>query len=118
MHFDFQSAPAPAGDGSWKWRYDRGSRARAEQHVQEPAEPVQAPDDVGEVMNPLWDDFAAIDRPMMLVRGSLSPVVDSFLGVVRSMLRAAGRWIRDLGSSIQLGPDNEQVTGRETGART
>jgi pimeloyl-ACP methyl ester carboxylesterase len=67
---------APAGDGSWKWRYDRGSRARAEQHVQEPAEPVQAPDDVGEVMNPLWNDFAAIDRPMMLVRGSLSPVVD------------------------------------------
>ena len=27
-------------------------------------------------MNPLWDDFAAITCPMMLVRGSLSPVVD------------------------------------------
>ena len=27
-------------------------------------------------MNPLWEDFAAITCPMMLVRGSLSPVVD------------------------------------------
>ncbi len=27
-------------------------------------------------MSPLWDDFAPITCPLMLVRGSLSPVVD------------------------------------------
>ena len=26
--------------------------------------------------NPLWDDFASVECPIMLVRGSLSPVVD------------------------------------------
>lgn len=48
----------------------------------------------------------------------LSLVVDRFLGVIRWMLAAAGAWIRDLGSSTQLGPDPEQVTGRRTGVRT
>ena len=28
------------------------------------------------MMSPLWDDFGAISCPLMLVRGSLSPVVD------------------------------------------
>lgn len=49
---------------------------------------------------------------------SLSLVVDPLLGVVRWMLTAAGRWIRNLGSPTQLGPDPEQQTGRETGVRT
>ncbi len=74
---------APAGDGSWKWRYDRGSRARSQQ-TGETTSPERsadrarrsAPETIGAVMNPLWDDFAAITCPMMLVRGSLSPVVD------------------------------------------
>ena len=83
---------APAGDGSWEWRYDRGSRARAEQAAASPSpvaaeaaptdapadapEPTLTPETIAAVMNPLWDDFAAIACPMMLVRGSLSPVVD------------------------------------------
>jgi pimeloyl-ACP methyl ester carboxylesterase len=73
---------APAGDGSWSWRYDRGSRARAAQNTETPTdgqpavEPTLDPDTVGAVMNPLWEDFASITCPMMLVRGSLSPVVD------------------------------------------
>jgi len=48
----------------------------------------------------------------------LSLVVDSFLRVVRWMLAAPSRWIRDLGSSTHLGPDPEQVIGRRTGVRT
>jgi pimeloyl-ACP methyl ester carboxylesterase len=73
---------APAGDGSWEWRYDRGSRARAQQAAEVPAastessEPTLTAETIAAVMNPLWDDFAAIGCPMMLVRGSLSPVVD------------------------------------------
>lgn len=64
---------APAGDGSWEWRYDRGSHARAEQSGVGPALNTET---IATVMNPLWDDFASITCPMMLVRGSLSPVVD------------------------------------------
>jgi pimeloyl-ACP methyl ester carboxylesterase len=75
---------APVGDGSWAWRYDRGSRARAQQGTETPADVSDAPavepaldvDAIGAVMNPLWEDFASITSPMMLVRGSLSPVVD------------------------------------------
>jgi len=79
---------APAGDGSWAWRYDRGSRARAQQGAETapdraedapdvPAvEPALSADTIGAVVNPLWDDFGSITCPMMLVRGSLSPVVD------------------------------------------
>lgn len=56
-------------DGSWEWRYDRGSRARAgsDAHVDTP---------VNTEPSPMWDDFGAVACPMMLVRGSLSPVVD------------------------------------------
>jgi hypothetical protein len=49
---------------------------------------------------------------------SLSLIVDSVLGVARWIVVRAGWWIRDLGSSTQLGPDPEQVAGRQTGART
>jgi pimeloyl-ACP methyl ester carboxylesterase len=48
-------------DGSWQWRYDRRGHKR-----DHPPERFQA----------MWDDFAAIDVPMLLLRGSLSPVVD------------------------------------------
>jgi pimeloyl-ACP methyl ester carboxylesterase len=52
---------APQPDGSWKWRYDRSSHARSN----DPA-----------AMTSLWDDFEAVQAPITLVRGSLSPVVD------------------------------------------
>ncbi len=35
-----------------------------------------APDGAEAMLSPLWDDFGAISCPLMLVRGSLSPVVD------------------------------------------
>ncbi len=59
-------------DGSWEWRYDRGSHARATE--------------TGDLENTdaeriarlagLWDEFASVRAPLMVVRGSLSPVVD------------------------------------------
>jgi len=55
-------------DGSWAWRYDRGSRSRSGGTT-----PITAED---APLSPLWDHFGAIACPMMLVRGSLSPVVD------------------------------------------
>ncbi len=54
-------------DGSWEWRYDRGSRARAG---------VSPPEVTPDPPASRWDDFGSIGCPMMLVRGSLSPVVD------------------------------------------
>ncbi|HYN32096.1 MAG TPA: alpha/beta fold hydrolase, partial [Ilumatobacteraceae bacterium] len=66
-------------DGSWAWRYDRGSRERSnagsppavgDADVVAPA----APSD--DRLSPMWDHFEAIGCPIMLVRGSLSPVVD------------------------------------------
>ncbi len=54
-------------DGSWEWRYDRGSRARVNVNAPEPTSGPPAS---------RWDDFGSIECPMMLVRGSLSPVVD------------------------------------------
>ncbi len=65
-------------DGSWEWNYDRGSHARvrstqpptaADDAVSDDAPPADGP-------SPLWDHFEAIACPLMLVRGSLSPVVD------------------------------------------
>jgi esterase len=56
-------------DGSWQWRYDRGSHARSEAA----ASPV---DSSADVLPGLWDDFSSIGCPLMIVRGSLSPVVD------------------------------------------
>jgi len=58
-------------DGSWQWNYDRGSHARTRAAV--------ASGDSTAAASPLpslWDDFAAVSCPTMLVRGSLSPVVD------------------------------------------
>jgi pimeloyl-ACP methyl ester carboxylesterase len=56
-------------DGSWQWRYDRGSHAR--RSTGDASSPLDE-----NALSPLWDDFAAIACPVMLVRGSLSPVVD------------------------------------------
>lgn len=68
------------GDGSWEWRYDRGSHARArstEPSVSEvTADGGEAERADASPLSPLWDDFSAISCPIMLVRGSLSPVVD------------------------------------------
>ncbi len=71
-------------DGSWQWRYDRGSHARSRATAADTPDTSDAPDapDAGApdgteaMMSPLWDDFGAISCPLMLVRGSLSPVVD------------------------------------------
>ncbi len=75
-------------DGSWQWRYDRGSHARLRRlesvtspdpvvvTADEMAPDEMAPDEAANVLSPLWDDFASIDCPINLVRGSLSPVVD------------------------------------------
>jgi pimeloyl-ACP methyl ester carboxylesterase len=71
-------------DGSWAWRYDRGSRARSSANSDSDANVeaggggtsphgAPAPDDGP---SPMWDHFEAIGCPIMLVRGSLSPVVD------------------------------------------
>jgi pimeloyl-ACP methyl ester carboxylesterase len=57
-------------DGTWVWRYDRGSHSRSTLPEPGPS------DDLSSAMSPLWDDFAAIACPIVLVRGSLSPVVD------------------------------------------
>ena len=75
-------------DGSWEWRYDRSSHARstaptaggegAASTASVAAEPTPADgaaEGLGE-MPPMWDDFAAVTCPMMLVRGGESPVVD------------------------------------------
>jgi pimeloyl-ACP methyl ester carboxylesterase len=48
-------------DGSWVWRYDRGHLPEGERG------PVD--------FTTLWDDVAATKCPLLLLRGSLSPVV-------------------------------------------
>ena len=56
-------------DGSWAWNYDRrhrgGGGAEGEGDIVEAIE-----------TNPLWDDLSSLTMPIMLLRGSLSPVVD------------------------------------------
>jgi pimeloyl-ACP methyl ester carboxylesterase len=47
-------------DGSWRWRYDLGRR----------------PEGARLAVAPLWDDLESIKAPLVLYRGSLSPVVD------------------------------------------
>ena len=51
----------PLGDGTWQWRYDR----RARRHDGEPRPPER-----------LWSAVESLRCPVLLVRGSLSPVVD------------------------------------------
>ena len=61
-------------DGSWQWRYDRGSHARA--RAAESTNPTGGSGEATDAFSPLWDDFEAVRCPLMVVRGSLSPVVD------------------------------------------
>jgi pimeloyl-ACP methyl ester carboxylesterase len=63
-------------DGSWEWRYDRGSHARARAASADDPATGSGADSVAAGLSPLWDDFGAIRCPLMVVRGSLSPVVD------------------------------------------
>jgi pimeloyl-ACP methyl ester carboxylesterase len=73
-------------DGSWEWRYDRRghARTRPDDAAEAAAAEVEAPESVAEAattdprlaLSPLWDDVSAVDCPLLLVRGSLSPVVD------------------------------------------
>lgn len=76
MHNAHQTA-----DGSWQWNYDRTNRrddgAGPDTHgATTSAMPEQDVVTNDDARNPLWDDFAAIRCPLMLIRGSLSPVVD------------------------------------------
>lgn len=63
-------------DGSWQWRYDRSSHARSEAPEPDAPGATDAPDATVAALSPLWDDFERIACPLVLVRGSLSPVVD------------------------------------------
>jgi pimeloyl-ACP methyl ester carboxylesterase len=62
-------------DGTWAWRYDRGSHARS-RDTDDTAGGDDTVDATQAAMSPLWDEFAAITCPLMLVRGAISPVVD------------------------------------------
>lgn len=70
----------PMPDGSWEWNYDRGSHARAGQPVTDAVADALVDTDAVTAgvptFSPMWDDFGAIACPLLLVRGSLSPVVD------------------------------------------
>jgi pimeloyl-ACP methyl ester carboxylesterase len=57
-------------DGSWVWRYDRRGRGHEAVTEDEDADALR-PEAVA-----LWDRVAEVQAPMLLVRGSLSPVVD------------------------------------------
>ena len=58
-------------DGSWAWNYDRGNRPPAA------ADGSPSPAEEDRLDNGrLWDAVAAVRAPLLLVRGSLSPVVD------------------------------------------
>jgi len=63
-------------DGSWQWRYDRRGHARSTADDSADVSADAAGDAVGGNPPSLWGDFGAIACPLMLVRGSLSPVVD------------------------------------------
>lgn len=68
-------------DGSWEWRYDRRGHARtrtADDEVETTPVGDSAPPtgDPRLELSPLWDDVSAVTCPLLLVRGSLSPVVD------------------------------------------
>jgi pimeloyl-ACP methyl ester carboxylesterase len=55
----------PNEDGTWRWRYDR-LRMDAD----------GADVDIAEVFGAMWDAIERVKVPMLLLRGSTSPVVD------------------------------------------
>jgi pimeloyl-ACP methyl ester carboxylesterase len=60
-------------DGSWQWRYDRRGHTRPEagSPADEPA------DGMAQQVSPLWERFSAVQAPLLLVQGGISPVVDT-----------------------------------------
>ncbi len=62
-------------DGSWQWNYDRTDRSGDDRGSTAMPDAAIIHDD--DAPNPMWDDFGAVSCPLMLVRGSLSPVVDA-----------------------------------------
>jgi pimeloyl-ACP methyl ester carboxylesterase len=77
-------------DGSWMWRYDRGWAARAGDRVEA-------------TYGGLWDDLEAIEAPLMLARGALSPVVsdDDVVELLRRRPEAQVHVVDGAGHSIQ-----------------
>ena len=66
-------------DGSWQWNYDRSSHSRNRSTADETAGDTTGEattDPVSTTTSPLWDDFGRIACPLLLARGSVSPVVD------------------------------------------
>jgi pimeloyl-ACP methyl ester carboxylesterase len=66
-------------DGSWQWNYDRSSHSRNRSTADETAGDTTSEattDPVSTTTSPLWDDFGRITCPLLLARGSVSPVVD------------------------------------------
>jgi pimeloyl-ACP methyl ester carboxylesterase len=53
-------------DGSWQWRYDRTHRG----------EMAQEPEGDEPRWKGMWDNVSALSMPIVLTRGSVSPVVD------------------------------------------
>lgn len=81
-------------DGSWRWNYDRRHHSRSS---------GPGVDKTAAQMNPMWADFAAVACPMVLVRGSLSPVVDDG-DVAEALRRQPGldvRVVDGAGHSVQ-----------------
>lgn len=66
-------------DGSWQWRYDRRSHIRSEN-----TEPIS-----GDALGKLWDLIGALNCPLTLLRGGISPVVDD--ADVAELKRRQGR---------------------------
>ena len=60
--------------GAWEWNYDRRGHARSGDD-QTPAE-AEAAAAVATSHSPLWDHLGALECPVAVLRGSLSPVVD------------------------------------------
>jgi pimeloyl-ACP methyl ester carboxylesterase len=75
-------------DGSWSWRYDRPPADR-QLHAEDTAE--------------LWDTVAALAHPLLVVRGSASPVVsDDDVAHLHSLRPDAGvAVVADAGHSVQ-----------------
>jgi len=67
-------------DGAWQWNYDRRSHARSrdedETSPDDAADAAQAETAAAVAHAPLWDHLGELTCPIMLVRGSVSPVVD------------------------------------------
>ena len=82
-------------DGSWQWRYDRRSHVR---DVQASGDPVPA-----NALSALWDIVSALECPLTLFRGSLSPVVDDadVAELLRRRPNAAVVVVEGAGHSIQ-----------------